>query len=51
MEGLLTMVRQHPEYTSGRGVDERIIILKHLDDTRNSGLHGIMEDGWDKMSD
>jgi hypothetical protein len=45
------MVGQHLEYTSGRAADERITVLEHLDDMRNSGLHGVMEDSWDKMSD
>jgi hypothetical protein len=50
-EGLLTRAGQLLEYTSGRITDEEITVLEHLDDMRNSGLHGIMEDGWDKMSD
>jgi hypothetical protein len=43
------MVDQLPEYSSGRIADRTITVLEHLDDMRNSGLHGIMEDGWDKM--
>jgi hypothetical protein len=51
-EGLLTMVGQLLEYASGRPADPMTTtVLEHLDDMRNSGLHGIMEDGWDKMSD
>jgi hypothetical protein len=49
-EGLLTMVGQLLEYTSGRPVDPMTTVLEHLDDMRNSGLHGMMEDSWDKMS-
>jgi hypothetical protein len=45
------MVSQHLEYTSGRTVDEIIIVLEHLADMRNFSLHGVMEDSWDKMSD
>jgi hypothetical protein len=45
------MVGQLLEYTSGRIADGMITVLEHLDDMRNFSLHGIVEDGWDKMTD